>query len=151
WVVFLIACSSGTTPVPAPTMPPEDIIAIPADTQRTGDPQAGYSALVNNGYVSCGIPASVILPYVGHAASNQQLPGRNALNASLPYNFNSFVAASGVQLVTANCLTCHASHLPGDSSGTVFVGLGALGDFTNNDLVTIASGLGSQITDPTEL
>src|SRR5690349_10219653 len=29
---------------------------IPADEQRAGDPAKGYDALVNNGYVSCGVP-----------------------------------------------------------------------------------------------
>ncbi|WP_276082597.1 c-type cytochrome [Nannocystis punicea] len=100
---------------------------IPADPQRDGDPDEGYRALVNNGYVSCGIPWTAYSQVFTDAPEALRLPGRDGKNATLPYDKTAFVGASGVELVSANCLQCHA----GEIDGKLFVGLGnASGDFT---------------------
>src|SRR5262245_36821461 len=54
---------------------------VPADEQRAGDPQKGYDALVNNGYVSCGVPFTAYSKAFGPAPKKAKLPGRNAQNA----------------------------------------------------------------------
>jgi mono/diheme cytochrome c family protein len=121
-------------------------VPIPADVQRTGDPQKGYSALVNNDYIGCGIPYSVYSTFFGPAPANQQLPGRTGVNAQLPYNYTAFKATSGVELVTANCLTCHAGWI----NGKLVVGLGAANaDFTT-DPSAEAKAVGSFVTNPAE-
>src|SRR5262249_35912238 len=58
-------------------------IPIPADPQRPGDPAKGYSALVNEGYVSCGIPNTAYAKVFGPAPPELQLPGRKPESATL--------------------------------------------------------------------
>jgi mono/diheme cytochrome c family protein len=129
----LLGCGGGSAspedlalPDLAPSTPP-GYTAISAEPQRTGDAQAGYAALVNKGYVSCGMPYSLYAQFFGAAPAAQRLPGRDGDNAALPYFFTAFTAASGVEVVGLNCLTCHA----GSINGKLVVGLGdAARDFT---------------------
>src|SRR5579884_3802951 len=105
--LLVAACShkgQATMPPPPdpPVLMPQHPIAIPAEPQRTGDPSAGYTALVNNGYVGCGIPYSLYSMVFGIAAASDRIPGRNGDNATLPYGQTAFTAASGVEVVTAN-------------------------------------------------
>ncbi len=121
-------------------------IALPEETQRAGDPQAGYLALVNDGYVGCGLPKSAYDQVTGPAPERLRLPGRNADNATLPYDVSAFTTRSGVSVVAANCFTCHAAQL----NGEVIIGLGdSLRDFTN-DPSQSAELAGLLITDPAE-
>jgi mono/diheme cytochrome c family protein len=123
------ACSSSTTMTPADLAPATHPIAVPAEPQRTGDATAGYHALVNNGYVGCGIPYSLYSQVFGMAPATDQLPGRDGHNATLPYGQTAFTQPSGVEVVTANCLSCHAAKL----GGKVIVGLGTTSqDFTQD-------------------
>ena len=124
----------------------QDGVFVAADPQRDGDPQKGYSALVNNGYVSCGVPYSLYAQYFGAAPDSQKLPGRTGHNADLPYNQTALTTAGGVEVVSANCLSCHAARL----NGELIVGLGdANGDFTV-DVSGTAQAAGSLITDAAE-
>ena len=117
---------------------------VPADPQRPGDPERGYTALVNNGYVSCGIPYSVWTQVFGPQASG--IAGRQGHSADLPYFLTAFTTPSGVEVVGPNCLTCHA----GNINGQLVVGLGNTDqDLTSNlaGAVLLAAGL---VTDPLE-
>jgi mono/diheme cytochrome c family protein len=117
---------------------------MPEEPQRAGDPQAGYHALVNNGYVSCGIPWSLYSQAFGAAPASARLDGRDGDNAELSYEYTAFTAASGVELVSANCLTCHAGYL----NGQLVVGLGAHDrDFTGDPSMA-ANAAGALISDP---
>ena len=75
-MLFLLAGGAGQgcggKPVvqEMPDMAPLEGTPIPADPQRPGDPQAGYTALVNNGYVSCGVPYSLYTKVYGAAAAS---------------------------------------------------------------------------------
>jgi mono/diheme cytochrome c family protein len=105
-------------------------VPIPADPQRAGDPTKGYDALVNNGYVSCGVPYTAFKQVFGAAPPDELIPGRNAQNASLPYNLTRFTTSDGIDVVSANCLTCHAGYI----KGKLVVGLGdTQNDFTTNN------------------
>jgi mono/diheme cytochrome c family protein len=115
---------------------PEDVIdgatfrsetgVVPAAEQRPGDPEAGYRALVNAPYVSCGIPYNAyrrVAPDVGPSP----LAGREGRNADLPYAATAHVNAEGIEIVSSNCLTCHAAEI----NGELIVGLGnEFADFT---------------------
>src|SRR5579871_5419191 len=93
---------------------PSSGTTIPADPQRPGDAQKGYDALVNNGYVNCGIPWSVFQQYsslILGSGPTETIPGRRGDNAQLPYWFTASTTASGVEVVAPNCLTCHAGHI----------------------------------------
>jgi mono/diheme cytochrome c family protein len=125
-------------------------IAIPADMQRPGDPDAGYAALVNNGYVGCGIPYTAYSQVYAAASPDQQVPGRNTLNATIPYDLTRFTTTdpdAGVDVVGPNCLACHAATL----GGQIVVGLGnTTNDFTVN-LASEAALAQALLTDPNEI
>lgn len=120
---------------------------IPSDPQRPGDADAGYLALVNNGYVACGVPWTAYSAVYGPAPEALRLPGRTGKNAELPYYFSATTTASGVDIVAPNCLSCHA----GELRGQIVVGLGDhAGDFTN-DTTAQASAVGFLLSDPVEI
>jgi mono/diheme cytochrome c family protein len=102
---------------------------VPATEQRPGDPDAGYTALVNAPYVSCGIPYDAFTRVVTEVDPTDMLPGREGLNANLPYAFTAHETPDGVTVVTSNCLTCHAASIEGE----LIVGLGnEFADFTQD-------------------
>src|SRR5579859_3787318 len=93
-VVALVGCQNAA----GPTMVKGTFVT--ADPQRAGDANKGYSALVNNGYVSCGVPYSLYAQFFGAPPDDQKLPGRSGDNANLPYNQTALVTASGVKVVS---------------------------------------------------
>ena len=100
---------------------------VQASPQRPGDPEAGYHALVNEPYVSCGMPFQAWRRLATETDPADLLPGRTGRNAELPYFMTAHVNADGVEVVSNNCLVCHAARI-GDE---VVVGLGdAFADFT---------------------
>ena len=140
-------CGSSGSPT-SPTTPASPLeVPIPADAQRSGDPTKGYDALVNQGYVSCGVPYTAYSKVFADAPPDMQLPGRNAQNTPLPYNLTRFTTTSGIDVVSANCLTCHAGFI----QGKLVVGLGdASGDFTSNDTANQAALAQAFLTDQNE-
>ena len=119
---------------------------IDAEPQRAGDPAAGYDALVNNGYVSCGLPYSVYQQFFAPAPAVQQLPGRVGKNATLPYYYTAFSTPTGVDVVAPNCLICHAGML----NGELVIGLGAHDADYTTDPAPQAQLVGQLISDPDE-
>ena len=135
---LLAGCDEPPAPVSIAEVGP-----VAASPQRPGDPAEGYRILVNEGYVSCGIPLEAFREIQGDADAGHRLPGREGLNAELPYAFNSTVTDDGVTLVTANCLGCHAAEF----NGELVMGLGdETGDYTR-DPVAAAEAVGAYIDD----
>ncbi|WP_295399137.1 c-type cytochrome [uncultured Thiocystis sp.] len=95
---------------------------VPASPQRPGDPDKGYEALINRSVITCGLPYRVYRKHAGACppVPGQQFPGRTGRNAELPYMLTAHVAQSGVELVTSNCLGCHAATF----NGELVMGLG---------------------------
>ena len=155
-IIFCLACNSESASGPdagPPDAPPEldaplvEPGEVPASEQRAGDPEAGYHALVNYGYVGCGMPLSFYEQFFGPAAPEEQIPGREGLNADKPYLMSAFTTASGVDVIMGNCLGCHAGRI----NGELVIGLGAADmDFTNN-IGSLAELARSFISDPGEL
>jgi mono/diheme cytochrome c family protein len=146
------ASTTGPADPPPDGGPPADAgepppgTAIPKEPQREGDPAAGYTALVNNGYVSCGVPWSAYSKVFGPAAPELKIPGRTGKNQDLPYYYTAFTTSTGVEVVGANCLVCHAGFI----NGELVVGLGAAdGNFTK-DPTPQAQAAGFLISDPAE-
>ncbi len=112
---------------------------VPAEPQTEGDPVAGYDKLVHNGYLTCGIPYAMFAlaqPLIGSYAADEPLPGRQGLNADMPYDWTAHEAPSGVLLASQNCLQCHA----GRFNGELVVGLGnADRDFTQSQADTFGA------------
>jgi len=112
-----------------------DVLA--AEPQRAGDAARGWEALVNEGYVGCGAPRALYDRFAGGTPAGWRLPGRTGRSADLPYFANAYTTPSGVEVVTANCLGCHASFLRGE----LVIGLGdASADFTMDVTPMIAAG-----------
>ena len=138
---FLVAaCTAQPTPPPAWAYP-----EVPVESQRVGDPALGYDYLINGGYITCGIPKSLYDQVFGSPGANR-LPGRTGDNTDLPFYYSAATSSEGVKVVSANCLTCHASRI----NGKLVVGLGAADrDFTTNqaEYVDLAGGA---VHDPIE-
>ncbi len=112
---------------------------VPASHQRSGDPAKGYDALVNRAAIACGLPDSAYRKAMGSRRPDRdlELPGRTGRNAGLPYTLTAYKAPSGVDLVTSNCLVCHAAPL----DGRLAIGLGnAFLDMTRDPLVGVELG-----------
>jgi mono/diheme cytochrome c family protein len=140
-LLMLTACGQETPP-PATSSP---LGVIPAEPQRPGDPEAGYKALVNNAYVTCGVPYSAYQQAELEPPSHA-IPGREGRNAELPYNLTSHITDDGVELVTSNCLGCHA----GVFNDKLIIGLGnEFLDFTDDPVLPVES-IGAYITDNAE-
>jgi len=134
--LILIGCDSGGRSAVGGGK--AEVGKIPDYPQRPGDPQRGYDTLINRALVTCGLPYSA---YARSAASDPRdpdlmLPGRTGRNRELPYLLTAHQAPSGAELVTYNCLTCHAAVF----DGRLMVGLGnAFLDMTQDPLVAVAS------------
>ncbi len=106
---------------------------ISAEPQRPGDPEAGLDALLNRAVVTCGIPYEAYLANRSESGPRYELPGRSGRNAALPYGLTAHTSASGVELVTTNCLSCHAAPIEGE----LVIGLGnEFLDFTGDPVAT---------------
>ncbi len=135
---LLAGCESGKESVAASKSP---VGPVPAAEQRPGDPRAGYEALLNNAYVSCGIPYSAYREFADPPAPESLLADRKGRNATLPYALTFHVTAEGVELVTSNCLTCHAEYF----DGKLIIGLGNESrDFTQ-DLSAFVESVGAYV------
>ncbi|MEZ4451241.1 MAG: c-type cytochrome [Nannocystaceae bacterium] len=107
--------------------------AVPGTEQVPGDAEAGYYALLGEGYVTCGIPYAlfpIAKPFLGSFAEGEVLPGRTGKNATVPYNWTVHTSkSSGAEIVSLNCLECHAGHF----NGELIIGLGkADADYTES-------------------
>ena len=106
--------------------------AIPGPDALGGDPVAGEWALLNEDYVSCGIPYDLFQlgkGFLGTYADGEAWAWREGKNANLPYNWNLVVSEGGTELAAMNYLTCHAGKLNGET----IIGLGRHdADFTQN-------------------
>jgi len=121
----------GLIPFTAPGTDParfrSPVGEVPATPQRPGDPGAGYRALVNAPYVGCGMPHEAWRRVAPETDPADLLPGRDGRNATLPYHLTAHVNDDGIEVVTSNCLLCHAGRIDGE----LIIGLGnAFGDFT---------------------
>ncbi len=133
WVAFALAasiaaCNTSTSSDPGPW---DDGVVIPNEAPPPGNVKAGFQALVSNGYISCGIPLDIfnspaVRALLGSIAQMQALtdadgkPLRTGKNADMPYNWNVHTNDDGVDLVSPNCLQCHAEKI----NGQLVIGLG---------------------------
>lgn len=141
-LLLLAACANHGTS----SKPIDDITPIPAEAQRPGgDPVRGYAALVNEGYVSLGIPWNAFSVATTPLEERDALPGRVGDNEGVGYSFNVATNQYGMKIASPNCLSCHATHL----NGTLVVGLGrpahgpAIPSGTATDVVAIDLALRS--------
>ena len=121
--------------------------AVPPEPQRPGDPQKGREALLNEAYITCGLPLSVYRRLAPPVPTQQRLPERRGINAQLPYHRTHYRTRDSVDLVVPNCLNCHAATI----NGQLIIGLGNERlDFTNDPRPALESA-GLYLTDPKEI
>lgn len=127
--------ASSSSGAPNPPLPPAECgqgFAIPASAQAPGDPVEGRRALLEEGYVTCGIPYALFdlaKPFLGSFADGQALPGRTGNNALVPHNWTVHTTPGGAEIASLNCLECHA----GRFNGELMLGLGKADvDYTEN-------------------
>ncbi len=141
---LLAACGSQPTKITIDAGG-TDYPTVPADPQRAGDAAKGYDYLINGGYITCGIPKTTFDSVFGAPAAADLLPGRTGDDANLPYYYSTATSSEGVEVVSANCLSCHAGHI----NGQLVVGLGASdGDFTASQATDVDLAV-MLVTDPT--
>lgn len=129
-VLLLVAACGGDArkgePVialPRPTAVADEV--IPPSPQRAGDPVKGWDKLTGEGYVGCGVPRSLWNQFGGAMEGAARI--ERPRGAELPYFLNPGKTAAGVEVVSANCLSCHAAFL----RGKLVIGLGEVStDFT---------------------
>lgn len=92
---------------------------IETHAQRVGSIEAGRRALLEEPYVSCGIPESAYRELLA-GAEIVQVEGRTPAADGLPYSVNVFANDDGINIVSNNCLTCHGTPL----FGKLVIGLG---------------------------
>jgi hypothetical protein len=84
--------------------------------------------------VTCGLPYSAYAASTGAPAPGVRAARSRGRNAELPYRLTAFTADSGVELVTSNCLGCHAAPL----NGELVIGLGnEFLDFTGDPVMAV--------------
>jgi len=131
----LLLLALGCSPSPGPGDWDHGVY-LPAEPYEEGDPDQGWTTLLHDGYMSCGVPwtlwenelsgALAQDTLVGNAAT-ETIPGRTGRNADLPHMLNAFTSADGVEVVNLNCLQCHGGYM----NGELVLGLGnATADFT---------------------
>lgn len=132
--------------------PREQVTRSPLGTvapqpQRPGDPRKGREALLNEPYITCGIPLTAYQRLAPPPAPWERLPERRGLNARLPYHRTHYRTPDGVDLVVPNCLTCHAAVI----NGQLIIGLGNERlDFTRDPRPAVES-VGLYLSDPREI
>jgi mono/diheme cytochrome c family protein len=102
---------------------------------------------VNGGYVSCGVPWSIYRMAMGDAPKSLRLPGRRGHNARLSYEVTALETSRGVEVVTANCLGCHAT----PTEDGIIIGLGNSALDLTEDFSTFATAAGLLVRDGDEL
>jgi len=107
-------------------------IKIGWEEQRSGDPDTGYQVLLDGNYVGCGIPYRVyeLAKELDYVPGGVPAPGSSG---DVPYYLSVAREVADIELVSPNCLTCHA----GTINGELVIGLGS----TDLDYTSLAGGL----------
>jgi len=105
---------------------------VPEFKQRDGDPEKGRYALLHEPYVNCGTPARVFNELQSSFSESFEVleaSGRDTSMDGLPYANTLVTGATGIEVVSSNCLSCHGANLFGE----LVIGLGnEFADFTQN-------------------
>ncbi len=131
---LLVACKNNDDevvvvepPIEEPPIVDNGLTFLEPYDQREGDAQAGYEYLIYGDYVDAGVPYEMYMDYIGPSTTNRL--NRTGEAANVNYTQNVIQSFNGVQVVSANCLQCHAQTL----NGELVVGLGSsIYDYTTD-------------------
>ncbi|MES2774688.1 MAG: hypothetical protein V4722_10910 [Bacteroidota bacterium] len=122
-LVFVAACFNKKASVGIETS--DQFVTIPAQQQYPGDAKKGYWYLVEGDYLKSGVPYSFFK--LSGMKEKENYLQRSGANTNTPFNYTVVKAPNGEQVVSPNCLYCHAQKF-GDS---LVIGLGnSLSDYT---------------------
>jgi len=93
---------------------------VPAGDLAPGDADVGRAYVLEEGFMTCGIPTPIFEFGAALIETNEPLDGRTGNSADLPYDLTAGTSPRGVEVVNTNCLSCHASYL----NGELVLGLG---------------------------
>lgn len=116
-------------------------VSIPASEQRNGDAAKGFDYMINGDYIKSGLPYGYYKMLFGRDTLNYL--GRDGRSATLAAEYNLVKAPNGVDIVTPNCLQCHAQVF----EGKLVVGMGnSMIDFSHSQqagqvLMSASSGV----------
>ena len=116
-------------------------VYIPASEQRGGDAAKGFDYMVNGDYIKSGLPYGYYKMLFGKDTLNYL--DRSGRSATLAHDFNLVKAPNGIDIVTPNCLQCHAQVF----EGKLVVGMGnSMIDFSHSQqagqmLMSASSGV----------
>ena len=101
-------------------------IEVPVSTQiPSGDPEKGYEYMIYGDFIGSGIPLELYKTL--REGYKDTILNREGIGQHAPYDENAFTALNGVDVVSGNCFSCHASRL----NGKMVLGLGRVNsDFT---------------------
>jgi len=104
----------------------DQLIPIPACSQRTGNAEKGYEYLTSGDFLKSGVPYGFFIMKNGVAKDN--LLGRTGKNANVEEGYNVVHTSDSVDIVIPTCLQCHSQVF----EGKLYVGLGnTFKDFSN--------------------
>jgi len=81
-------------------------VALPANSQPSGDSAIGYQYLTTGDYLKSGIPYKMFLLAFGKNKRNYL--GRDGFNEDMGHDFTAIKAPNGELVVAPNCMQCHA-------------------------------------------
>ncbi|MEO7309630.1 MAG: hypothetical protein ABIX01_04475 [Chitinophagaceae bacterium] len=121
--IFVVACFNKKAAMDKETS--NDLVSVPAQQQYPGNAEIGYRYLVEGDYLKSGIPFSFFK--MSGMKEKENYLKRTGVNATTPFNYTVVNSPNGEQVVSPNCLYCHAQKF-GDS---LVIGLGnSLSDYT---------------------
>jgi hypothetical protein len=124
--ILFIFCTAVIASVAAIKTENDEPVFIPPSVQRSGDAALGYDYIINGDYIKSGIGYKYYLLMNGKDKNNFLQRSGNAAN--IEYDFNLIKNADSLNLVTPNCLQCHAQVF----EGKLIIGLGnTFQDFSN--------------------
>ena len=112
---------------PTATYPKGVYRVMDPPSMQKGDPEEGFRYLIYGDPVGNGIPYEMNRRFFGSVEDT--VLRRKGKNATVPFFNNVFTNEDGVEVVSGNCFSCHASEL----NGKIVLGLGdSFADYRKN-------------------
>lgn len=109
-ILLSLACNKQVVMDSIFQPPADQVIEIQASEQRIGNASDGRSYLLTGPYVDSGIPKSLFSTFFSGQTDELM---RGGINEGIPHEYNAFINPEGAEIVSPNCLQCHAGYVDG--------------------------------------